>query len=85
MRLLATLVALSSTAVSYGFIGPTANLFIRNKVIAPDGFSRSYVVDHLRRYCSDPYKINSAVLAGGTANSVAFPGPNIRGLKVIRL
>ncbi|KAF9563631.1 hypothetical protein CPC08DRAFT_824885 [Agrocybe pediades] len=63
MHSLAVLVAISLSSVCYGFIGPTANLYIRNKVIAPDGFNRS------------------AVLAGGTANSVQFPGPNIFGLK----
>lgn len=28
---------------AYAFIGPSTNLYIGNKVISPDGFSRSYV------------------------------------------
>ena len=35
--------ALSFLSVAYGSIGPSANLYIENDVVSPDGFSRSYV------------------------------------------
>ncbi|KDR80955.1 hypothetical protein GALMADRAFT_61136 [Galerina marginata CBS 339.88] len=63
MRSLAALVGLSCIVGAYAFIGPIANLNIGNKVISPDGFSRS------------------AVLAGSSANSLAFPGPVVVGIK----
>ncbi|KAH6899598.1 laccase 2 precursor [Coprinopsis sp. MPI-PUGE-AT-0042] len=49
--------------LAFAAIGPIANLYIANQVIAPDGFNRS------------------AVLAGSNANSLAFPGPVIQGVK----
>nr|BAU94251.1 laccase [Pholiota microspora] len=56
-------VGLSLVVGAYASIGPIANLYIKNKAISPDGFSRS------------------AVLAGATSSSVAFPGPLVTGFK----
>ena len=66
----------------YGSIGPTANVFIQNKIIGPDGFNRSYVV--LLRVCRviSLKKNVSTVLAGGVQNRPTFPGPLIKGNKV---
>ena len=43
MRSCSTLFVLCFASVVYAAIGPRANVYIENKVIAPDGFSRSYV------------------------------------------
>lgn len=64
-------------------IGPEADLHIVNKNIAPDGFTRSYVNIQMV-FRIPPYLliVRRAVLAGSTANNVAFPGPLITGFKV---
>ncbi|RDB27655.1 Laccase-1 [Hypsizygus marmoreus] len=51
------------TMSAYAAIGPSADMHIVNKDVAPDGLTRS------------------AVLAGGTADDAAFPGPLITGNK----
>ncbi|KAF9558364.1 laccase 1 [Agrocybe pediades] len=47
----------------FAAVGPSGNLIIANKHIAPDGFTRS------------------AVLAGGSQNSLSFPAPVVTGQK----
>ena len=61
-------------------IGPVANVHVRNKVISPDGFSRSYVL--FVRCRGSVLTFISAVLAGSTTTNVGFPGPLIRGRQV---
>jgi iron transport multicopper oxidase len=41
MKLTALLVSFALLLPAYASIGPEANLYIVNKVIAPDGFNRS--------------------------------------------
>lgn len=41
MRLSSSFVALSFALLAYASIGPVSDLHIVNKVISPDGFSRS--------------------------------------------
>ena len=43
MRSLLCSVTLFLASTAYGAIGPNAKVFVENKIISPDGFSRSYV------------------------------------------
>lgn len=77
MLLCVLISALLSLAVqvSLAAIGPVTNLTIANRIIAPDGYSRSYVISLSP---SAPYSyFPRAVLAGGQ-----LPGPLIVGQKV---
>ncbi len=40
---LSAIVGLSFAVGAYSFIGPNANVYVKNKYILPDGFNRSYV------------------------------------------
>jgi iron transport multicopper oxidase len=68
-------------AAALGAIGPIANVHVANKVIQPDGFSRSYV-STAHRATPSANVSRSAVLAGANPSTLTFPGPVIRGLKV---
>lgn len=83
MRSLSSTFALSLLSTAYGSIGPTANLFIENNDISPDGFSRS-CVNGSTYLDSDVVLTNEyrAVLAGAVQGSPTFPGPLIAGQKV---
>jgi iron transport multicopper oxidase len=65
-------------------IGPTADLHIVNNNIQPDGFTRSYVLQHFSKfsYIKLFCYFNSAVLAGTSSTVGTFPGPLISGAKV---
>ncbi|KAH6899529.1 laccase 2 precursor [Coprinopsis sp. MPI-PUGE-AT-0042] len=63
MLSVATVLLAQLLPLAFAAIGPVADLYIANQVIAPDGFSRS------------------SVLAGSDANTLAFPGPVIQGIK----
>lgn len=69
------LFVLSLIAGAYAAIGPTADLDIVNRVIAPDGFNRSYVSSYIGQSIT-LILFRRTVLAGGT-----FPGPLIQGVK----
>jgi iron transport multicopper oxidase len=83
MKVFPVVVVLTLLTTARAAIGPIADVHIVNKNIAPDGFTRSYVdissylLIHSLRF------LDSAVLAGGTAGSAAFPGPLIIGFKVM--
>ena len=62
-------------------IGPYSNLYIGNKVIAPDGTKRSYVLVNFV-YLVTYYGFRT-VLAGRDARTLSFPGPLIQNIKVI--
>lgn len=67
-------------STTLAFIGPNTNVYIGNKVISPDGVARSWVDSSS---CIQEFTNTlSAVLAGADANSLSFPGPAIRGVKV---
>lgn len=74
---------LSLLSITYAAIGPNSDLHIVNKIIAPDGFTRSYVANKLLSLSVVTNIVfYRAVLAGSTADNAAFPGPLIRGTKV---
>lgn len=62
-------------------IGPSANVYIGNAYIQPDGYNRSWVLCvHLDLVYS--LGMASTVLAGSAPDMLDFPGPIIRGNKV---
>lgn len=66
---------------AYAAIGPVADVHVVNRIIAPDGFNRSYVFlnpSFVREFtCGSRTVLAGDVLHGGT-----FPGPLITGFKV---
>ena len=67
-------------------IGPIANVHIVNNYIQPDGFNRSYVLQHFSEFFLTRtfhfLLLHSAVLAGNSSTAGTFPGPLIVGTKV---
>jgi hypothetical protein len=83
MKSLAALVGLALLVGADAlFTGPNSNLYIKNKYIQPDGFNRSYVLQHSFNSSVDKSHLLRTVLAGITPGTIEFPGPLITGLKV---
>ena len=79
MRSLLCFVILSALlAKVYAAIGPTAQLVVTNRYIAPDGYPREYVT---RSPCCLCYHRLCLLCSASLVNDV-FPGPLITGNKV---
>jgi iron transport multicopper oxidase len=72
---LSNFVTLTLVPIVFAAIGPVTDLSIANAVIAPDGYSRSYVILPLI-IPNFNHRCFRAVLADGQ-----FPGPLIKGNK----
>ncbi len=84
MILLPALRALSALIGVSGSIGPNTNLYIANKKYSTRWiFSFVRIIANLRIFGLYTHFSFSAVLAGVTERSVAFPGPLIAGYKVV--
>ena len=77
---------LLSASIAAAAIGPSANIFVANKFITPDGFNRSYVHKYSVAWWVHHWpNLFSAVLAGASEDSIQFPGPLITGNKVCQI